>query len=101
MRPLLIAGVSGLVVAVAAHAVGALLIALSLVVVLVGLLLTMTAIGAVIGIPLLFLGAMVMVLGAAGLGGGGWALLLGLLAGLAVYGLVRRGERRAATRYPG
>jgi hypothetical protein len=92
----LIGAAAGAVVAVAAHEVGALLIALSLVVVLVGLLFTLTAIGAVIGIPLMFAGALGVALGAASLGGTGSALVLGLIAGLLIYAVVRRRERRAA-----
>lgn len=96
MRSVLIAAVGGGLVALAAHQVGALLIALSLLLVLVGLLFTMTAIGAVIGIPLMFIGTLVFALGFASLGGTGSALMLGLIAGLAIYALVRRHERRAA-----
>jgi hypothetical protein len=95
MRSVVIAAASGLLVALLAHQVGTLVIVLSLFAVLAGLLMTMTAIGAVVGIPLMFLGALGAALGAAS-GGTGAAVLMGLVAGLTVYAVTRRRERRAA-----
>jgi len=95
MRTVAIAVVSGVLVGLLAHEVGTLVIVLSLFVILIGLLLTMTAIGAVIGIPLMFLGALGAVVGAAS-GGTGAAVLMGLIAGLTVFAVTRRRERRAA-----
>jgi hypothetical protein len=88
---------SGVFVVLAAHLVGMLLIVFSLALVLMGVLLTMTVIGAVIGIPLVFLGALTLAFGAAGLGGGSSALVLGVVAGLVVFAVARRSERHPAT----
>jgi uncharacterized membrane protein len=75
------------------------LIVFGLAVVVLGLLLTLTAIGAVIGIPLLFVGTVDIALGAVSAHGSGPALVLGGLTGLAVYAYLQRREGRALLRH--
>jgi len=70
------------------------LIVLGLLLVGFGILLTLTAIGAVIGVPLGFLGAVAMLLGAFGAHGTGTAVVLGTIAGLVTYLRLEHREAR-------
>jgi hypothetical protein len=93
-RSLLIAGAVGLLAGLVAHQLGAVLVVLSLLLVAVALLLTLTVIGAIVGIPLLFVAALGIVLGAATAGGALPAVLLGLLVAVIVHARLRRRDRR-------
>src|SRR5262249_34347198 len=95
VRSLLVAAAVGVLMGLLAHELAVLLFMLGFVVVLAGLLLTLTAVGAVIGIPLMLVGAVEIVLGASSGDGAGPALVLGFLAALATYAHLRRRERRA------
>jgi len=86
----------GLLVGLLAHQLAVLALVLGFVLVIVGVLLTLTALGAVIGIPLMLLGAAEIALGALATGGAGPAIVLGGLVGLVTYSLLRRREERAA-----
>jgi hypothetical protein len=99
MRPLAPAFVVGALVALFTYLFGPALLVFGLVVGVVGLVLCFTLIGAIIGIPLLLLGIVGVVLGAAGTGGLGSALLFGALVGGAVYLVERRRESRALARF--
>jgi hypothetical protein len=90
-----IAGVAGLFAGLLAHQVGTLLILLGLVLVVAAVLLSLTVIGAVIGIPLLVVAGVGIALGVAAAGGTVPSLLLGVVVGLAVYLHLRRRDDRA------
>lgn len=94
MRPLLIATALGVLAGLVAHQLGAMLIVASLLLVIVALLLTLTVIGAIIGIPLLFIAAVGIFLGAATAGGALPAILLGLLVAVVLYSRLSRREQR-------
>jgi hypothetical protein len=77
MRSALVAAVVGVLVALSAHALGTMVLVFGIIVVVVGVLLTLTAIGAILGIPLIFVG--VGVFGALSAHGTVAALVLGSL----------------------
>lgn len=95
MRSLLVAGVAGLLTGLLAHQLGTALVVLGLVLVVVAALLTLTVIGAVVGIPLLLVGAVGIAFGVASASGVLPALLLGTLVGLVVYLRLRSREANA------
>jgi len=95
VRSLLIAGAAGLLVGLLAHQLGMALVVLGLVLVVVAALLTLTVIGAVVGIPLLLVGAVGIAFGVASASGAVPALLLGTLVGLVVYLRLRSREENA------
>ena len=87
-----------MLVGLVAHQLGTALVVLSLILVVGALLLTLTVIGAVVGIPLLVLGAVGVAFGAAAAGGPVYAVLLGLLVAFVVYSRLRRREQRDLSR---
>jgi hypothetical protein len=95
MRSLAPALVVGAFVALFTYLFGPALLVFGLVAGIVGLVLCFTVIGAIFGIPLLVLGIVGVVLGAAASGGLGSALLFGALVGGVVYLVGHRRETRA------
>jgi hypothetical protein len=95
MRSALVAAVVGVLVALSAHVLGTMMLVFGIVLVLVGILLTLTAIGAILGIPLIFLGVVFGVFGAITAHGILAALALGSLVGLGVYLQMGRRKVRA------
>jgi hypothetical protein len=94
MRALVIAAAVGLLVTLLAHTLGVLLFVLGLSLVVIGIVLTMTAIGAVIGIPLGLLGVLAVVFGAIGTGGTTASIVLGTIAGLLTFVRLERRQTR-------
>jgi hypothetical protein len=89
-----VASIVALVVAVSVLVLGTAMLVLGILVGLLGVFFCLTGIGAVIGIPLLFVGAIGFALGAVGTGGVGPALFFGALVGGGVYLVQGRRERR-------
>jgi hypothetical protein len=93
-----IATAVGLLAGLLAHQLGIAIVLLGLGLVVVAALLTMTVIGAVIGIPLLFVGAVGIVFGAASANGALPATLLGVVVGLVTYLRLSSRDERAVAR---
>jgi hypothetical protein len=94
MRSVVIAAALGLLVGLLAHTLGVLLLVFGVTLVVAGLVLTMTAIGAIIGIPLGFLGALAVAFGLVGTGGTTASIVLGTVAGLATFQRLERRQTR-------